>query len=223
LEVRGEAPELDTIELRTPFAELLRDVERHDAEVMCGFQDASMIVHGGLNRMDFSGKHPVNPGPLGTVKPIEAPLPFLLITTGVERLSGSVHTPIADRYLAGDQEVHATIERISELGALGADALMAQNWATLGELMNQNQRLTASLGGSGTAVDELVRHCLKAGALGAKLAGAGMGGTVIALHEDSAALQARLTAAGYERFACPEIEQGVRLEPSTSGARQPLP
>jgi galactokinase/mevalonate kinase-like predicted kinase len=204
---RGEGVEPDSA-----LAELVRDIERHDADIVCGYQDAYMIVHGGLRRMRFAGKHPVNAGPHATIESLAAPLPFLLITTGVERLSGSVHGPMAQRWLNGDQDVIDKMLRAAELGELGAEKLLAGDWAGLGTLMNENQAITASLGGSGDDIDRLIGSCLRHGALGAKLAGAGMGGTVICLVDDDLALEHTLRTEGYSRFLRPCAGPGLRLE-----------
>ena len=211
LGARGEAPNLSSPNARRDFAELLRDVERYDAGIVCGYQDAYMIVHGGLQFMEFVGKHPVDPGPQATLRQLHAPLPFLLVTTGVERLSGSVHGPMAQRWLDGERAVVEGMTRVSELGRAGAAALERRHWAELGELMNENHSIIASLGGSGDAIDALVAACLDAGALGAKLAGAGMGGTIIALADEPDELQVRLQACGYGRFMRPTAGPGASL------------
>ena len=162
------------------FAELVRDVERYEAQVICGYQDAYMVVHGGLQFLDFAGKHPINGGPHATLRRIDSPLPFLLITTGVERLSGSVHGPMAQRWVDGERLVIDSMARLTELGDLGLAAVLRQDWAALGEAMDENHRLIAALGGSGEPIDLLVSQCKAHGAISAKLAGAGLGGTVIA-------------------------------------------
>lgn len=197
------------------FAELVRDVERYEAGVVCGFQDAYMVVHGGLQLMHFDGKRPdQRGGPLASMNRKVAPLPFLLVTTGVERLSGSVHGPMAERWLRGEREVVHAMERISEMGLQGWEALSAGDLGLLAQLMTENQTLIASLGGSGEAIDALIADCIDEGAYAAKLAGAGMGGTVIALTEEPKTLADRLRARGYERFMRPEIADGVRYEPA---------
>lgn len=212
LAARGEAKDFEAPNARIEFAELVRDVERHEAGIMCGYQDAYMIVHGGLRYMTFRGKHPINPGPPAVLESVEAPLPFLLVTTGVERLSGSVHGPIAQRWLEGDPEVVAAIDTIQRLGCEGAEALKKGDFGTLGEAMKENHRLTASLGGSGDAIDTLIAKGLAHGAQAGKLAGAGLGGTVIFLTEDADALEAGLRTNGYQRFLRPEKTEGVRYE-----------
>jgi galactokinase/mevalonate kinase-like predicted kinase len=194
------------------IAELVRDIERNEAGIVCGFQDAYMAVHGGLHLMDFSGKGPRQPGPPGSLTSLDASLPFLLVTTGIERLSGSVHGPMSERWLAGEPLVLSSIERIGQLAEVGAEALISGNLDALAEAMNENQHLIAQLGGSGEAIDRLIEDCRKSGAFAAKLAGAGMGGTVITLTENAAELEANLRAKGYTRFLAPKIVPGARIE-----------
>ena len=51
--------------------------------------------------------------------------------------------------------------------------------------MNENHAIQRELGGSGESNEKLIDAALEAGALGAKLAGAGDGGTIIALWLDA--------------------------------------
>jgi galactokinase/mevalonate kinase-like predicted kinase len=204
------------------MAEFVRDVERHDAQIMCGYQDAVMIVRGGIQSMDFVGKHPTIPGPLPSVAPLDVPLPFLLITTGVERLSGSVHGPMSERWLAGEPSVLAGMTRIAELGRQGAALLQEEDWNGLADAMTENHSFIRGLGGSGDAIDALIDECLAEGALAAKLAGAGMGGTVIALTLDPEGLQERLSRRGRTRFIRPEAAPGLCLEEGAVGPLDPL-
>lgn len=212
LAARGEAPDLGTVEGKSTFAELVRDVERHEAGVPCGFQDAYMAVFGGLQRMDFAGKTPLEAGPIAQMTALACELPFLLVTTGVERLSGSVHSPYIQRWIAGDPVIRAAIAEVAQIGVAGADALGNGDYEELARCMNRNQGLIASWGGSGDEIDKLVEECLDSGALAAKLAGAGMGGTVIALCEDVDLVEESLCAKGYTQFMRPEISPGLRFE-----------
>jgi mevalonate kinase len=71
----------------------------------------------------------------------------------------------------------------------------------LGALLNENQALLNSIGVSCDAIEGLVTAARAAGALGAKLSGAGGGGNVIALVEGVtvASVQEALLAAGARR------------------------
>ena len=51
----------------------------------------------------------------------------------------------------------------------------------LGKLMNENHALLQQLGVSHDKIDQMVNICVENGALGAKLTGAGGGGSMIAL------------------------------------------
>lgn len=213
LRLTGHDPDLTSLEGKSAFAELVRDIERNDAGIVCGFQDAYMIAHGGLQFMNFAGKHPVTHGPPGTLTAIDSPLPFLLITTGVERLSGSVHGPMAQRWLDGEELVVDSMIRIAELADEGLAAILERDWTALGRAMDENHELIAALGGSGEPIDLLVARCKANGAISAKLAGAGLGGTVIALAENPNELKAGLGKDGYTRFMRPVMTPGVRYEP----------
>jgi galactokinase/mevalonate kinase-like predicted kinase len=191
------------------FAELVRDIELREAGIVCGYQDAYMCVLGGLSYLDFHGKHPIDSGPLGTLLPAELPGQYLLVTTGVERLSGSVHGPIRERWLNGDEQVK---EHIKELANLARTAKIGITLDVLAEAMNRNFQIIQELGGSGDDIDRLVQDCLENGAMAAKLAGAGMGGTVIALCDNPAELQQRLTKIGYTKFLQPVPTNGLTRE-----------
>ncbi len=195
-----------------PDPDDVRRAESQGAGIACGYQDAQMTVRGGLRLMDFAGRTPDESAAPVRHTELKAELPFLLVTTGVERLSGSVHAPMIARWRAGDPAVRDAMRRIGDLAAPGADALVRGDLAALAELMRRNHALVAREGGSGDAVDALVARCEAAGALGAKLAGAGLGGTVVALTEDATGLERALRERGYTRFLRPEIAPGTRME-----------
>ena len=76
------------------------------------------------------------------------------------------------------------------------------DWKTLGELMDAAQGLLNGFGVSTPTLERMVGVARSAGALGAKLSGAGGGGAVVALAPGNAPdVAAALGAAGYEAFA----------------------
>ncbi len=78
--------------------------------------------------------------------------------------------------------------------------------------MNRNHVIQRDLGGSGESNERLIKAALDAGALGAKLAGAGGGGTVIALHPEPEVLERAFEQAGSERIFRPQPSPGVCLD-----------
>ena len=100
---------------------------------------------------------------------------MILANTGVQHHSGAVHKPIRERWLEGDREVVDGYVRIGKLAREGKKALLSRDWKLLGELMNENHDVQRRLGGSGPENERLIEAALRAGAYGAKLAGAGQG------------------------------------------------
>jgi mevalonate kinase len=109
-----------------------------------------------------------------------APLPLVVIDSGT---AGDTAAQVA-AVRARRPEVDPII---CDIGSLVEDAiptLAAPDLGELGATMSKNHRLLQRLGVSTPALDQIVSICLSNGALGAKLAGAGGGGVVIALAED---------------------------------------
>jgi len=202
------------------LAEMARYIELNHLKIVGGYQDAYMCTFGGLNYMDFRGKQfyrETEAELFATVEPLAAfvnHLPFLLAFTGVHHSSNRVHKPLRERWLEGDPEVRRGYERISDLARIGKKALLLEDWETLGRAMNENHAIQRSLGGSGEANERLIGAALEAGAPGAKLAGAGDGGTIIILwpDPDASALEAAMARAGAAATYSLAIEPGAVVE-----------
>lgn len=170
--------------------------------------------------MDFRGKQFYRSEEaelFATIEPLNdyvSALPFVLGYTGVQHSSGEVHRPIRERWLEGETEVVRAYERITEIARRGKKALLLQDWPSLGDLMNENHAIQRDLGGSGVTNERLIAAALNAGALGAKLAGAGSGGTVIALWpwRDTEPLEKALRRAGASEIFGLEVAPGVTVE-----------
>jgi galactokinase/mevalonate kinase-like predicted kinase len=202
------------------LAERARYIELNYLKVVCGYQDAYMCTFGGLNYMDFGGKQFYRQAEselFATMESLSAHvsgLPFVLGFTGVQHASSAVHKPLRERWLDGESVVVAGYHRITEIARMGKKALILEDWPLLGRLMNDNHAIQRGLGGSGESNERLIQAALEAGALGAKLAGAGDGGTIIALWPwpDTRRLEEALSKAGASAIYHPEIGPGVMIE-----------
>jgi galactokinase/mevalonate kinase-like predicted kinase len=197
-------------------AEAIRRIEYEIMGVICGFQDQYMTVFGGLNYLDFrdKGSHlPADEQPFATVEPLAdaapLPLPILLAHTGVKHHSGSAHKPMRQRWLEGDPAVRVGYERIQHLARFGKAALLAGDWDRLAEAMNENQKIQYEFGASGEACDRLIEVALKNGAIAGKLAGAGQGGTILALTFEPERTAQALKDAGAGRILTPSPSPGL--------------
>ena len=92
-----------------------------------------------------------------------------------------------------------------------ANEICLQAWAAIesgkcdriGELMNENQIILQQIGVSHHKAQDIIDICSKAGAIGAKITGAGGGGAIIALAAgkmESAKISSQVKAAGYQSF-----------------------
>jgi len=109
--------------------------------------------------------------------------PPLRLCVGDTGERGSTKEMVAAVAAARARRPEATEKSFDAIAALvrnGALAVEAGDAASLGELMNLNQALLASLMVSTERIEDLCRAARGAGAFGAKLTGAGGGGCVIA-------------------------------------------
>ncbi len=207
---------------RFQLAEMARQVDLHYMGTLCGYQDPYMCTWGGINYMDFREKEfyrSIGEEPYGTVEcltPEVDELPFVLAHTGVQRNSGSIHKPIREKWLEGDPDIRQGYLRIAHLARVGKRALLAGDWELLGDLMTENHEIQRDFGGSGPENETLIEAAMESGSLGAKLAGAGGGGTIIALCPGEKAREraiASLKEAGASRLMFPKPSHGVIATP----------
>lgn len=117
-------------------------------------------------------------------KAVNFDLPLVVGWSGVK-----ADTPTLVRKVAREREKHPQIvgkifDKIEGLVEEGRKALLKKDWQTLGELMNINQKLLENLGVNTPKLAKLIYTSRQAGALGAKLSGAGGGDCMIALVDE---------------------------------------
>jgi mevalonate kinase len=114
---------------------------------------------------------------------------------------------LRDRYgFAAD-----TVEAIGDIVRDGEEALDSGDIETIGELMDFNHGLLSALGVSARSLETMVWAARDAGALGAKLTGAGGGGCVVALDPSDDTLTAlEYTPGCSEAFRAALDTEGVR-------------
>jgi len=166
--------------------------------VVCGFADRYAPLFGGIAYLSYHGKlwhQPLGEEPYAAYERLDSYAPALRLcvaTTGVRRDSGSVHAPMRARYLEERRRGQGPLLPLArELGATawrGKIALLSHDLEGFGAQIDENQRLVDRMmrecgftDGAGAEVGLLVDAARAAGALGAKLTGAGGGGAIFAL------------------------------------------
>ena len=121
---------------------------------------------------------------------------------------GVTHEQVAGvraRYEARQQTYDAIFDQIDALSVAGARALKAGDYVELGQLMNVCQGLLNALGVSTPELEQMVDVARKAGASGAKLTGAGGGGSIVAVCPGAVEEVVKaLRAAGYATIGLSE-------------------
>ena len=190
------------------LAELTQRVEAKELGITCGYADRYVPLFGGIAYLDYRGKlHQldINDEPYVTYERLDTwveSLPLVAISSGIPHNSGNVHGQMRPRYIdEHDQWIEtggkmpSMVRYMSgawETAWRGKIALIQQDWETFGHLMNENHAWVDQMmtycgfeDGAGWANNLLIEVALKNGALGAKLTGAGGGGSVFAVaHPD---------------------------------------
>jgi mevalonate kinase len=129
---------------------------------------------------------------------LAAPLTFVIADSGIKSRTVDVVTSVREDREKDPQRSDNMFQSIGEIAIAARGCLEEGTLARVGGLMAENHALLQELGVSCPELDLLVSSALQAGALGAKLCGAGRGGNVAALVEPEAAAEVRvaLEAAG---------------------------
>ncbi len=126
------------------------------------------------------------------------PFSLVIADTGVPSSTMQMVSALRERWQAAPQQHEVWFDRIAEIVERARGILENGGCAELGPLMSANHDLLRTLGVSCKELDKLVEVGLQAGALGAKLSGAGGGGNMIALVRtgDEERIAARLREKG---------------------------
>lgn len=183
------------------ISEITQRIEEKELGITCGFADRYVPNFGGIAYLDYRGKlyhAPIGAEPYVTYERLDQFVPdlhFIIVSTGVKHDSGDVHGVMRGKYLRDIERVEKQgaepslilkkFRLIGDIAWKGKIALLRSDLAEFGRLMNENHRLIDEImvecgfsEGAGEANNIFIKTALDSGALGAKLTGAGGGGSV---------------------------------------------
>ncbi|HEU5102767.1 MAG TPA: mevalonate kinase [Roseiflexaceae bacterium] len=165
-----------------------------------------------------SGTPPSRVSHRPAIQPIVIAAPFTLLIgdTGIRSATRLSVGEVRARQQADPARYRALFDQVGALVARVRAALAQGDMAALGPLLNQNHALLQQIGVSSPELDALVGAAQSAGALGAKLSGAGWGGVMLALVTTDTCHQVRaaLEQAGPKRVIETAVNQSLP-EPAT--------
>lgn len=169
--------------------------------------DSSTIVWGGLIR--YTVKDGVQALPIATSLPLVVGNTFVK-----DRSTAKLNTRVRKWLEAHPAKMHL----FRDMGYIVRQIITAlenNDLPTLGHLLNLHQLIQDKIGTSAPENEQLIEAAIGAGALGAKISGAGGGGIIIALAEpgQQQAIAGAIDAAGGQSFIVTTATAGVRIEP----------
>lgn len=129
---------------------------------------------------------------------VKRPFHFLIGMTGVASQTKAVVGDVRRQWEGNPQRFESLFDQCDKIATEARHALEAGDRETVGRLMNENHRVLQQMTVSSPELDALTTAATDAGALGAKLSGAGRGGNMIALvqSEKASAVHQALLKAG---------------------------
>ncbi len=178
--------------------------------------DTSASTLGGAVMVGPAGENPMwhieKGGKEWTVSSLEIPddLDFVIGVTGVRSSTGAMVRKVA-RFVDGNRAGMQILSEIEMLTRAGIRALASGDRERLGELMNENQSHLFSLGVSHPKLEKLIDAARKH-SYGAKLTGAGGGGSMVALTDEPEKVMREVELVGGRPIHVRIDRKGVQIE-----------
>ncbi|MEQ9440072.1 MAG: GHMP kinase [Cyclobacteriaceae bacterium] len=166
---------------------IVLSAEMDELGIHAGLQDRVAQAYEGCVYMDFDKKllQEKGIGNYERLDPTLLPNMYLAYKINLGKVSGAVFNDVRARFDKGDEEVVNTIGEIANLAALGKEAILKRDTATLHELMNKNFDLRCKIMNVSDSNKELVATARRCGA-SAKFTGSG--GSIIGIYENDEVL-----------------------------------
>lgn len=124
---------------------------------------------------------------LSTIERLPATFPLTLIYSGSKMPTAEVIAQVSEHYRQYPQLFDSIFSAMDQCTLLAKKAILAEQWKTVGELMNIHQGFQESLGVNNRALADIIdqlRSCQPI--LGSKISGSGLGDCVVGLGKLSA-------------------------------------
>ncbi|HWQ69324.1 MAG TPA: hypothetical protein VN494_05115 [Patescibacteria group bacterium] len=200
---------------RTALIEHAKAIETQAIRVPTGYQDYYAAAYGGASSIEF--------GLTGIRRTAIAEKPFLaqlerhllLLYLGKPRFSGANNWDLFKRHMEGDRKTFAFFDALQENALAMRDAFLQEDLPGIARLLNRDWeiRRRALPTMSSPAIDRLIHSLKRAGALGARVCGAGGGGclALIIKPEARATLTALAQTAGVKSLPCVVNTRGLTV------------
>lgn len=156
--------------------------------------DHTVVAHGGCLRFRRGARQTFVPVPLAR------PVPLVIAWTLREGTTRDAVGRLRSRHAAHRRLYDRLFDGMAEVAEAGVDALEAGDLESLGTLFDLNHGYLSAAGVCSPKNEAMVHLARAAGALGAKITGAGCGGAIVAVTPEPKAVVEALEGAGYDAF-----------------------
>jgi mevalonate kinase len=115
------------------------------------------------------------------ILPVKRPFSLVIADTGIQSSTAAAVSDVRLAWESHPAQFEKLFNAAGVTATAGRKAIESGRIESLGPLMNENQVILSQMGVSSPELDNLIEAARLAGALGAKLSGAGRGGSMIAL------------------------------------------
>lgn len=196
--------------------QIAMNIEAQAIDVPTGAQDYRPAYYGGISAVELREEGVRRVGL--DVPPADLEARLVLAYTGASRNSGINNWEVFKRHIEGDRDVFDRFERIRDIAVAMRQALERAEWDEVGRQIAEEweNRKRLAPGVSTPDIDRMMAAAREAGALGAKICGAGGGGCLIAFADPSktAAVRAALSAHGARLLDYRVETSGLQVERS---------
>ncbi|MFT8812118.1 mevalonate kinase [Oenococcus sp.] len=119
-----------------------------------------------------------------TILKLDTEAYIVIADSGTAGLTSQAVKLVADNYHRDPKKYGSYFKEMGAIAESGREEIIAGDLVDFGDLMTRNQKLLAQLGVSTPYLERLIKIAIKNGALGAKLTGGGLGGSIVALAND---------------------------------------
>jgi D-glycero-alpha-D-manno-heptose-7-phosphate kinase len=208
---------------KSRLIEHARSIETQAIRVPTGYQDYYAAAYGGASAIEYGLSGIQRHAIAGPAFLADLERHLLLLYLGKPRFSGANNWELFKRHIEGDRRTFAFFEALKENAMAMNAAFLQQDLAGVATLLNRDWeiRRRALPAMSSPAIDHLIRSLRRAGALAARLCGAGGGGCLALLIEPEA--RVRLSAvgesAGARTLPCKIDARGLVIRRLTASER----
>jgi D-glycero-alpha-D-manno-heptose-7-phosphate kinase len=194
--------------------QIAQNVEAQAIDVPTGVQDYRPALYGGVSAVELAVDGVRRVGLGIDARALERRI--VLAYTGASRNSGINNWEMFKRHIEGDRPVQGHFARIRDIAVAMRRALEAEDWPEVGRQVaaEWENRKQLAPGVTTTTIDDLMAKARAAGAIGAKVCGAGGGGCLFCFAEpgDVEAVRHALSSGGATLLDCRIEDRGLHVE-----------